>query len=166
MPQAVQIETEAEQQSLAHLHTQAAAWASRRELAFDRREDALDQSTAAVEPDRKRPPHFGTHAAHAPSFLSALGRDHTLRSKFLPDCRCDSSRYRIPHPSAPARWVFAAQPFRRPLADSRSHSTDRVLHSATTGTADPNLPRSPTSTNAAMAAAFARDGACDAQRTC
>ena len=32
MPQAVQIETQAEQQSLAHLHRQAAAWSASREL--------------------------------------------------------------------------------------------------------------------------------------
>src|SRR6516164_2239091 len=83
MPQAVQIETQAEQQGLAHLHGQAAARSAGRELAFDRGEDTLDQRAAAVESARKRPPHFGTHAAYAPSFLSAFGRDHALRSELL-----------------------------------------------------------------------------------
>ena len=83
MPQAVQIETQAEQQGLAHLHGQAAAWGPRRKLAFDRREDTLDQSTTPIESLRERLPHFGAHAVHAPSFLPTLGGNHTLRSKFL-----------------------------------------------------------------------------------
>jgi len=53
MSQAVQIETQAELQSLAHLHRQAAAWSASRELAFGRREHALNQSAATVEAVRK-----------------------------------------------------------------------------------------------------------------
>src|SRR5215469_4767919 len=83
MFQPVEIETQAEQQGLAYLHGQAAAWGASRELAFDRREDALDQSTTSVEPVRKRPPHFGTHSTNAPSFLSALGWDHVLSPELL-----------------------------------------------------------------------------------
>ena len=85
MPQAVQIETQAEQQGLAYLHGQTAAWCAAREFAFDRREDTLDQSTAPVDPRRKRPPHFGTHPVHAPSFLSTLRGDHALCPEFLAD---------------------------------------------------------------------------------
>jgi len=85
MPQAVQIETQAEQQGLAHLHRQAPTRGTRRELAFDRREDTLDQGATPVEPVRKRPPHFGTHTVQAPIFLSAFRRDHTLRSELLTD---------------------------------------------------------------------------------
>ena len=49
MLQAVQVETQAEQQGLAHLHGQAAAWSTCRGLAFNRREDTLDQSTTSIE---------------------------------------------------------------------------------------------------------------------
>ena len=49
MPQPIQIETQAEQQGLPHLHRQTAARGAGRELAFDRREDALDQRAAPVE---------------------------------------------------------------------------------------------------------------------
>ena len=75
MPQTVQIETRAEQQRLAHLHGQSAARSAGRELAFDRREEALDQSAATVESLWKCPSHFGAHAVDTPGFLSALGRD-------------------------------------------------------------------------------------------
>ncbi|MGH9688084.1 MAG: hypothetical protein ACRD5K_13445, partial [Candidatus Acidiferrales bacterium] len=40
---------------------------------------------APIDSLREGPPHLGTHAAHAPSFLSAFSRDHTLRSEFLPN---------------------------------------------------------------------------------
>ena len=83
MPQAVQIETQAEQQGLAHLHGQAAAWGSPRELAFDRREYALDQRTAPVDAGRKCSAHLRAHATHAPSFLPTLGGNHTVCAKLL-----------------------------------------------------------------------------------
>src|SRR5207245_4224378 len=83
MPQAVQIETQAEQQGLANLHRQAAARGASRELAFDRREYALDQRTAPVDAGRKCSAHLRAHATHAPGFLSALGRDHTVRPELL-----------------------------------------------------------------------------------
>lgn len=84
MPQAVQIETQAKQQGLPHLHRQAAAWSASRELALGRREDPFDQSPA-VESLRKCPPHFGTHSVDAPSFFPALGGDHALSSELLAD---------------------------------------------------------------------------------
>jgi len=73
MPQVVQIETQAEQQGLPHLHRQTAAWGASRELAFNRREDALDQCATPIELLRERSPHLGTDSVHAPSFLSTLG---------------------------------------------------------------------------------------------
>lgn len=82
-PQAIQIETQAKQQGLANLHWQAAAWGSRRELAFDRGEYTLNQSPAPIQPAGKRPPHFGTHAVDTPGFFSPLGGDHTVRSELL-----------------------------------------------------------------------------------
>jgi hypothetical protein len=85
MPQAIQIETQAEQQGLTHRHAQTASRCPSRELAFDRREYALDQCATPIGSLRECPPHLGTHAAHAPSFLSAFGGDYTLRSKFLPN---------------------------------------------------------------------------------
>jgi hypothetical protein len=83
MPQAVQIETQAEQQGLAHLHGQTAARGAGRQLAFDRREDAFDQRAAAVNPLREGTSHLGADSVHAPGFLSAFGRNHALRSEMF-----------------------------------------------------------------------------------
>src|SRR5450759_4619948 len=85
MPQAIQIETQSEQQGLTLLRVQRAARSTGRELAFHRTEQALDQGSASVEPSRKCSSHFGAHSMDAPGFLSTLGRDHTLRPKLLPD---------------------------------------------------------------------------------
>ena len=83
MPQAVQVAAQAKQQGLANLHGQAAAWSACRELAFDRREDSLDQGTSPIELLRERPSHFCAHAVHAPGFLSTLGWNHASRSQPL-----------------------------------------------------------------------------------
>ena len=85
MPQAIQIETQSEQEGLALLRVQRAAGRTGRELAFHRTEQALDQGSSPVEPSRKCSPHLGAHSMNAPGFLSALGRDHTLRSELLAD---------------------------------------------------------------------------------
>src|SRR6266852_3918587 len=85
MFQAIQIETQSEQQGLAHLHGQRAARCAGRELALHRAEQALDQRSAAVEPSWERPAHLSSHSVYAPCFLSSLGGDHTLRSELLPD---------------------------------------------------------------------------------
>ncbi len=85
MPQAVQIEIQAEQQSLAHLHRQASPRGARRELAFDRGEYALDQSASPVESRRKRPAHLRTDTTYSPGFLSTLGGDHALCPELLTD---------------------------------------------------------------------------------
>ena len=85
MPQAIQIETQAKQQGLANLHRQAAAWGSRRELAFNRGEYALDQRATPIQSGRKCPSHFGTYSAYAPGLLPTLGGDHTSRSQLLPN---------------------------------------------------------------------------------
>jgi len=81
MFQPIHIETQSEQQGLAHLHVQCAAWCTGRELALHRREEALEQSAASVEPSRKRSPHLGADSMDAPGFLSALGGDDTVCSK-------------------------------------------------------------------------------------
>src|SRR6202165_589107 len=85
MPQAVQIETQSEQQSLTLLRVQRTAWRTSREFAFDRTEQALDQGSAAVEPLRECSPHLGAHSMNTPGFLSALGGDHALRPELFPD---------------------------------------------------------------------------------
>src|ERR1700730_6210311 len=85
MPQAVQIETQSEQQSLTLLRVQRAARSAGRELALDRTEQALDQRSASVEASRERSPHFGADFMNMPGFLSAFGRDHALRPELLPD---------------------------------------------------------------------------------
>jgi hypothetical protein len=79
MLQAIQIETQAQQKSLALLHQQRGAGRSRRE------EESFDQSPTPVELLRKRSPHLGAHAVDAPGFLSPLGRNHALRAESLPD---------------------------------------------------------------------------------
>jgi hypothetical protein len=78
MPQAVQVETQSEQQGLAHLHAERVTGRASRELALHRREHRFDQGAAPVELSRKSPPHFGTHPAHPPSLLPTLGRDRAL----------------------------------------------------------------------------------------
>ena len=85
MFQPIQIETQSEQQGLAHLSGQGSTWGAGREFSFDRREQALDQGAAAVNPLRERPPHLGAHAMYAPGFLSTLGGNHALRSEALAD---------------------------------------------------------------------------------
>ncbi len=85
MPQAIQIETQSEQQRLALLCAQRAARRAGRELAFHRTEKALDQGSAPVEPSRKCSPHLGAHSMDAPSFLPAFGGDHALCPEWLSD---------------------------------------------------------------------------------
>ena len=78
MLQAVQVETQSEQQGLAHLHPERATGRASRELALHRREHRFDQGAAPVELSRKGPPHFGPHSAHPPGFLPTLGGDYAL----------------------------------------------------------------------------------------
>lgn len=85
MLQAIEVETQSEQESLTRLGAQRTARRTWRELAFYRTEKALDQGSAPVEPSRKCSPHLGTHSMDAPGFLSALGEDHTPRPELLPD---------------------------------------------------------------------------------
>jgi hypothetical protein len=85
MPQAIQIETQAEEQSLRLLRAHRATGRTSRELAFHRTGQALNQGSAPAEPPRKRLPHLGAHSMRAPGFLSALGGDHALRSELFPD---------------------------------------------------------------------------------
>ena len=85
MPQAIQIETQSEQQSLTLLCAQRAAGRSGRKLAFHRGEQALNQSATAVKPLREGTSHLGAHAMHTPGFLSAFGGDHALRPELFPD---------------------------------------------------------------------------------
>src|ERR1700682_602774 len=85
MPQAVQIETQSEQQGLTLLRVQRATRRAGRELAFYRTEKALDQGSASVKPSRKGSPHFGAHSMDAPGFLSTLGGDHAVCSELLAD---------------------------------------------------------------------------------
>ena len=85
MFQPIQIETESEQQGLTHLHGQGSTWGTGREFSFDRREQTLDQRTAAVNPLWKGTAHLGAHAVNGPGFLSTLRRNHTLCPELFPD---------------------------------------------------------------------------------
>jgi hypothetical protein len=62
--------------------------------------------------------------------------------------------------------IASKMKLRRPWTDEHSRSMDRARRFATTEIADPNLLRSATSTNAATAAAFVRDGSGAARGTC
>src|SRR6185312_3987255 len=85
MPQAIEVETQAEQKSLADLHGQAATRGTSGELAFDRGEHALDQCAATIDSLREGTPHFGAHPSDAPGFLASLGWDYALRPELLPN---------------------------------------------------------------------------------
>jgi hypothetical protein len=85
MFQAIQIETQSEQQCLTLLGAQRATWGASRELALDGTEQTLDQSPAAIEASWECPAHLGARSVDVPGFLSALGGDHALRSELLPD---------------------------------------------------------------------------------
>ena len=151
---------------MTHLHGRGAARCTGREFSFHRREQALDQGAAAVNPLREGAPHLGAHSTDAPSFLAALGGDYASRSKLLADVGVLPLAPQIRRRPAPARCEFAGKPFRRRWGDLRRRSTDPVARSATTGTSDPSRPPRPTSTNAATEAVFAGEDACAAQRTC
>src|SRR6204780_5478641 len=85
MPQAIQIETQAERQGLPLLHTQGTTWCTGRELALDRRKQALDQSAAPVHSSWEFPTHLGTHSVAAPGLLSALGGDYARLPELSPE---------------------------------------------------------------------------------
>jgi hypothetical protein len=85
MPLTMQIETQAEQQGLTLMGLQRTSRRASRELALHRTEQALDQSTTAIEASRKRPPHLSAYSAQGPRLLSALGGDHALRPEVAPD---------------------------------------------------------------------------------
>jgi hypothetical protein len=75
MPQAIEVKLNPINGLMVHLHTERAARCLYPRVALDRREHALELAW-------KRP-HFGTHTAHSPGPLPALGRDHALRFEFL-----------------------------------------------------------------------------------
>jgi hypothetical protein len=71
--QAIEIVSQAEQQSLATLGEQTAARRAAGEFAFGHREHGFDQGTTAVEATGKVVSHFGADAVDAPGFLAAFG---------------------------------------------------------------------------------------------
>ena len=160
MPPAIQIETQAEQQRLSFLHGQGAARCTSRKFALHRREQGFDQRAAAIDAARERSPHLGAHSLEAPGFLSALGGDHTVRSELLPDVGVISLAVEL--------GVGQHQSNAGLLGGRFDHggpgTASRDLRQQKT--ADPDPPRSPTSTNAAREAAFAREDAGAAQRRC
>ena len=85
MFQAIQIETQSEQQGLTDLRAQGTARCASRELPFHGREQAFDQRATPVELLRKCSSHLGAHSTHPPGFLPTLGGDHALGPELLPD---------------------------------------------------------------------------------
>src|SRR5579864_9235838 len=166
MPQAVQIETQSEQQGLTLLRTQRAARRTSRELALHRTEKALDQGSAPVKPSRKCTPHLGAHPMNAPGFLSALGGDHTLRPELLPDVGVIplAVELGVGQHQADARLLGSRFDHGRQIRAIVPRATSRHLRQQKLLNPDP--PRPPTSTNVSTAAVFARDDAYAARRTC
>ena len=119
MFQPVQIETQSEQESLAHLRAQRSTRCTGRKFSFHRREQTLDQGTTAVNPLRECAPHLGAHSVQVPGFLSAFGGNYALRSKalgaavFARDDARAAQRTCSPR-LAPNRW----RPRRRELASA------------------------------------------------
>jgi hypothetical protein len=164
MLQAIQIETQAQQKSLALLHQQRGAGRSR----------------ACVSPRRgefRSKPDAGRAVAEtiAASWRARRGcarfsfpawQESRSARRVASRCKCDSLRCRTRRRPIQARSRFTGKPSRRPQADSYSRSRAPVARSEPTGTADPHPPRPPTSTNASTAVAFARDDACAARKRC
>jgi hypothetical protein len=82
MPWAVEIVGKAEQERLANLRGQISSGCSRGELAFDRRENALDLGALAVRFFRKGSEHRIPNGAVGDT-VAPRGKD-TLRSQALP----------------------------------------------------------------------------------
>src|SRR6266446_4705358 len=85
MFQPIQIETQSEQQGLAHLRGQGSTRCASREFSFDRREQGLDQGAATVKASWEGTSHLGAHTTQTPGFLSAFGGNHALRSEAFAD---------------------------------------------------------------------------------
>src|SRR5207245_895331 len=100
MFQAIQIETQAEQQGLTLLHGQAAARRPSRKLALDRGEDAFDQRATPIDSLGECPSHLRSHSVEMPCFLPPLRWNHTPCSQFaayvgvIPLAAVFSSAYR------------------------------------------------------------------------
>ena len=69
MFQPIQIETQSEQQGLAHLRVQGSTWCASREFSFDRGEQALDQGAAGYTPRLPGRVVSGRRTARLPWFL-------------------------------------------------------------------------------------------------
>ncbi len=82
MPQAIEVEGQAEQQGLTDLQRHAAARCFRRQLAFDHREDRLDLRPVSIQLTRERSVHL------VPDFSfrvapTARSGDHTVGPQSL-----------------------------------------------------------------------------------
>ena len=85
MPQAIQVETQSEQQGVAPLRAQRTSRRMSGRRALHRAEQNLDQGTAPIELLRERPPHIGTHSTDTPVFFSGRRRNHAPRPELLSD---------------------------------------------------------------------------------
>lgn len=85
MVQAIKIETQSEQRTLALLFVQGTAPRKCREFALHPREQRFDQGATPKEPSREQPLHLSAESKYASGHLSARGQDQTLRPGLLPD---------------------------------------------------------------------------------
>jgi hypothetical protein len=151
MPQAIEIETQTEQHGLAHLRGQRAARSSSRELAFDRRKQALDQGLAPIKSLRKRSVHLGSYSMDAPGFLSAFGGNDTLSPELSPDVGVVAFAVEF--------GVSEKKPDGRSLGSGLDDSGQirKIVPRAAARDLQigaPDQPRPPTSTNASTAGVF------------
>ncbi len=84
MPQVVEVVGEPEEQGLADLHGQAAAWGARRKFSFDHREDGFDLGSLSVLFLRKSSVHLITNSPSRDAAARFGGNDAT-GSPALPD---------------------------------------------------------------------------------
>ena len=80
MPQPIEVKSQSEQQSLAHLYEQAATWCFGRELAFDHREDGFYFGARPIQLSRKSAVHLVAKFSFRDS-TPRIGRDHAVGSQ-------------------------------------------------------------------------------------
>ncbi len=139
MPQAIQVETQAEQQSLERLHAERASGGASRELTLRRGENA-DQSPPPIDAARKGSPHFSAHSPQAPRLLTALSRDDTPGAELAPNISMIALAVEFGIGQHQPDRVCSEAVARPHSASSRGRSRDPVAPFAPIRTAGPSRP--------------------------
>src|SRR3990172_1336778 len=85
MPQAIPVESPAEQQGWAGWHEPVAARSAGGEFALDGGEDGLDQGAPSLWPAGEGSPHFRAHSVEVPRLVPAHGRNDAASTALLAD---------------------------------------------------------------------------------